>query len=378
MDIRDHRFIVFGEEYHYNPLGVVRSLGENGIRPIVIVYGEREHVVSSSRYVQKAYHVKTVEDGYQVLIKELKKPGEKAFLIACDDVVNNYLDEHYDELKDYYYFNNAGETGRLTKYQNKYISSELAERCGMKVPKSWLVKRGQFPEDLVYPVLTKPLTSYTGWKKDYYVCRNAEELKTAYEKVQCEEMLLQTYINKKNEYSVDGISWNHGKDVFISVETLYTYLLPDYYSMEMVHSTFDNREVQEFLNKMFAEIGFEGIFSIDVLIDQNDEKWFLEVNYRNSAWSYASTKLGMNLPLLWAKGMATGKIDENARKQVPPNYTALAEIMDFNLRVRKYHVISVFQWLKGVFKADCLYVWNWKDLRPVFCAWFAKLKRIRK
>lgn len=46
MELKEYTFIVFGEEYHYNPLGVVRSLGEEGIRPIVIAYGGREHVVS--------------------------------------------------------------------------------------------------------------------------------------------------------------------------------------------------------------------------------------------------------------------------------------------------------------------------------------------
>ena len=39
MDIerlKKHKFIVIGYE-HYNPLGVIRSLGENGIRPIVMM-----------------------------------------------------------------------------------------------------------------------------------------------------------------------------------------------------------------------------------------------------------------------------------------------------------------------------------------------------
>ena len=41
MDLKEYTFIVFGEVYHYNPLGVVRSLGEEGICPILIAYGER-------------------------------------------------------------------------------------------------------------------------------------------------------------------------------------------------------------------------------------------------------------------------------------------------------------------------------------------------
>lgn len=32
MDITAHKFVVFSEKYHYNPLGVVRSLGEISIK----------------------------------------------------------------------------------------------------------------------------------------------------------------------------------------------------------------------------------------------------------------------------------------------------------------------------------------------------------
>ncbi|MEY8375334.1 ATP-grasp domain-containing protein [Lachnospiraceae bacterium 56-18] len=379
MDLKEYTFIVFGEVYHYNPLGVVRSLGEEGICPILIAYGEREHVVSSSRYVKRSHHVKTIEEGYRILKDMYCKSIRKSILIVCDDIVNSYLDEHYDEIKDYFYFNNAGKQGRISKYQNKLVSNELAEKCGMRVPKTWFVKRGEIPKNLTYPIITKPITSYAGWKKDYYICNSEIDLKNAYEAVGCGEMILQTYIKKKNEFSVDGIVWNQGKEVFVSVKTLYTYLLPDYYSMEMVHSSFNDSEIQTFLERMFEEIRFEGIFSIDILIDENNNKWFLEINYRNSAWSYASTKLGMNLPVLWAKGMIDGSIGENVRKQVPDNYIALAEIMDFDLRVRKYHFINIFQWFTGVLKADCLYVWNWGDLKPVAVAWFSKLiRKIRR
>ena len=375
MNITDFVFIVFGEEYHYNPLGVVRSLGESGIKPIVILYGGREHVVSSSKYVGKAHHVNTVDEGYEILIKEYRNVHQKAFIIACDDIVNNCLDNHYDELREYFFFNNAGQRGRLAKYQDKSISGALAQKCGMKVPKSWDVKKGEVPDDIEYPVLTKPLTSYAGWKKDYHICYNEDELRAAYRTIQCDVLLLQKYIKKKNEYSVDGIVWNQGKSVFISVETVYTYLLPDYYSLEMVHKTFRDQSIQTFLERMFSEIGFEGIFSIDALIDENDEKYFLEINYRNSAWSYASTKLGMNLPLLWAKGMAFGDIGTNVRKEVPEHYIALSELMDFNMRVRKYHYISPFKWFIGVLRANCLYLWNWKDIKPAIIAWISKFSR---
>lgn len=35
-ELKEHLFIFVGEE-HYTPLGVIRSLGENGIEPVAII-----------------------------------------------------------------------------------------------------------------------------------------------------------------------------------------------------------------------------------------------------------------------------------------------------------------------------------------------------
>ena len=45
----------------------------------------------------------------------------------------------------------------------------------------------------------------------------------------------------------------------------------------------------EKLKEILKEIGYEGIFEIEFLVDENDQLWFCEINFRNSTWSYAST-----------------------------------------------------------------------------------------
>ena len=37
VKLRKHKFIVFSQD-HYNPLNVIRSLGEKGVNPISILY----------------------------------------------------------------------------------------------------------------------------------------------------------------------------------------------------------------------------------------------------------------------------------------------------------------------------------------------------
>lgn len=376
-ELKKHLFIVFGYE-HYNPLGAIRSLGENGIKPIVFILKQDVRVASVSKYIGKLYRIKDYEEGYEILMREYRNEKEKPFVIPCDDVITELFDKKYDEMKDYFYVSNAGEAGRITHYMDKGVLCDLGLRHGLNVAKSWIVKRGEFPEDLIYPILTKPLTSYLDWKLDYHLCHNREELEEAYKNIKCDELMLQQYIYKVNECCLDGFVVNRGKEMFISMASSYTYILPDYYSMEMIFSKFENEELREKLQSMFAEVGYEGIYSLEFMIDQDGKYWFLEINFRNSGWSWASTKLGMNLLLLWAEGMLTNTTANAVTKDIPKGYTALAEMEDYIYRVHRLKMISTLDWIKGMFKADCLYQWDSKDLKPVFIYWICRIIRVIK
>ncbi len=58
--LKDRKFIVFCVE-HYNPLGIIRSLGEKGIYPIVIILNDNVKIASKSRYIFKLHSVDTIE-----------------------------------------------------------------------------------------------------------------------------------------------------------------------------------------------------------------------------------------------------------------------------------------------------------------------------
>ena len=76
-DLRKHEFIVFGAE-HYNPLGIVRSLGEEGIKPIVVTINSKLKVTSASKYCGEVYHVDSLEEGYNLITQKLVGGGYRA------------------------------------------------------------------------------------------------------------------------------------------------------------------------------------------------------------------------------------------------------------------------------------------------------------
>lgn len=365
-ELKKHKFIVIGYE-HYNPLGVIRSLGENEIKPIVMMLKTRGRFASRSKYVKKLHIIDSYDTALELLSLYVD-PVHKAFVIPCDDNITELIDKNYDNLKDKFYICNAGQANRISFYMNKWEICRLAKKHGLNFADSCFVKRGEIPSNIEYPVITKPATSYPGWKLDYYICKNEEELKAAYSKIKGEYILLQHYINKKTELCLEGTVVNKGNDVLYAISTLYTYKLPDYYSQEMVVSKFKDEKLKSQLDAMFKEIGYEGIFEVEFMVDEEDKLWFLEINFRNSTWSYCATKLGMNLPLLWADGMINGKIDCPA-VEIKEGYRALAETADYEHRVRRLKMITKKEWRKSVKKADCLFVKNNKDRIPGLFYW---------
>lgn len=363
---KDHLCIVMAIE-HYNPLGVIRSLGEGGVNPVFIAVKGRGTFASASKYNARVHYVNSVEDGYNVLISEYgkvaEKTGLKPFVFSSDDKGVGYLDLHYEELKDKFIFFNAGATGRINEFMDKNNILELAKQHGLNVLEARVCQRGEIPEGLGYPVITKSISpNVGGWKFDVHICHSEEELKKAYESIEAPTVLVQKYIEKQNEYCMEGFSANKGKDVLIAMVSTYNYLLPDYYSPYMTVRVMDNDYIRNALNGMFAEIGFEGIYEVEFLIDQKGTYYFGEINFRNSTWSYAATKAGMPLPVLWAETQEQGFMREDAQKIFEP-FTAMVEPIDYAKRV-KTGQIDLAEWMKDFKEAKCSYYYSAEDIEP--------------
>lgn len=366
---KNHLVIVFAID-HYNPLGAIRSLGENGIRPIYIAIRHRVELGVKSKYVSKVHQVDSVEEGYKVLMEnygEIYKTGEKPFVLFSDDKSVGYFDLHYDEVKERFITYNAnGTQGRIMEYMDKKNILDLAKKHGLSILEPVVVNKGDIPKGLEYPIITKDINPNSGgWKSDVFVCQNAEELKEAYKKISSSIVLLQKYVDKKTESAFEGCSVNRGQSTLIAIKSTYKYAIPAYYSPYMQCESLHDAKLKTALEGMLAEIGFEGIFEIEFLVDKDDTPYFLEINFRNATWSYAATRAGMSLPYIWIKGMLNGKIDKDDYKEVPGGFTAMVEPIDYAKRI-ELGLSTPGEWLADFKKADCGFYYSEDDLEPFY------------
>lgn len=363
-ELLEHKFIVIARE-HYNPLGIIRSLGIAGIHPTVILIKGKRNFVGSCKYISEKITVESIEKAFEALKKECLSLKVKPFVYITDDYCLEFIDGHYDEIKDICYITNAGDAGKITYFMQKENQNQLACKCGIKVPKSEVVMTGELPKTLKYPVITKAVASTSGaWKADSFVCNNETELLEAYSKIQGKTMLLQEFIDRKAEFNIDGLSVNHGKSIFLSMTTQFVYLLRGRYSGYMDVTNVTNIELAEKLKKMIYEMSYEGIFDGEFMLGKDGEVYFLEVNPRPNAFNYASTCAGMNDPVIWAQGMLDGYVDEEkCYKKIPNGFRAMVDPTDFKDRVigKKTNIIK---WIFDFISCQCHFYFNIHDIKP--------------
>ena len=378
-DIKLHKHIIISGD-NGNALGVVRSLAQGGVNPILI-YLEQDHrlpLLIKCKYLTIVHRVRTDEEIMELLLDTYGNEESRPFLYTCDDSMESFIDEQYDNLKDKFYFFNAGEAGRINKLMNKHEICLVAEKCGCRTPKQEIVDTGVLPKTLRYPVITKTLMSIMGaWKGDVYICHNEDELKDAYTKIKSPKLLLNEYITKKNELAVQGLSIDGGREVYLPFCVSFFRFSAEGYGSYMYIRPLQDENLIAKIKNIIRECHYTGCFEIEFLIDQEDQLLFLEVNFRYSFWNYAVTFGGLNYPLTWAQSVLDNHITEPEQGTLKQYFTAMSEPGDFGQSVATKK-ISFWQWLKDLHKADMLYYYNPQDPKPAWSFWYHKITRAIK
>ena len=385
MNVRDHLFIVISGD-NANALGVVRSLGEAGIKPVLIYLVEESHLpmLIKSRYLNIVHKVLSYTEGVDLLIEKYSGLKIKPFVYSCDDSLESIIDNRFEELINDFYFFNAGGKGKVSRLMDKSEICRIAESCGFRAPKYEVVKKGELPKSLSYPVVTKTLMSIMGaWKADSFVCNDEKELLDAYKNIVSDDLIIEEYIEKKNELAVEGFSINGGQEVYIPYSIRYIRFSSNSYGHYMHCDLLKDDCLLSGLKSIMEKCHYSGCFEVEFLIDKDDRLWFLEVNFRFSLWNYALTFGGINYPLFWAESTLANSIppsEASSSVSLPlkSSFTAINEPGDFS-QVVQIQRGSLLGWLKDVWNADMCYVYNPRDKNPCYSFWSHKLfKKFRR
>ena len=185
-------------------------------------------------------------------------------------------------------------------------------------------------------------------------------------------LLVQEYIEKKNELSMQGFSVDGGAIVYLPFKRQYFRFTKTTYGSYCYYRTYDDDELRQRITNLIRLVGFSGNFEIEFIEKHDSSLVFLEINFRHALSNYASTVGGVNLPYEWAKATLSHSVE--GLKPTKEYFTALFESKDYASFVQTGK-ISLFHWLKDFFAADSYYLWNRRDMRPVLSFYVGKIKR---
>jgi predicted ATP-grasp superfamily ATP-dependent carboligase len=354
-----YKVVVIGGD-HYNTYGIVRSLGEQGINSNVIIMSpkRRESFVLMSKYVEEGKVCMTNKEILSYLTTRFNDSTTN-IVICCSDEAEEVVLSHYDDLSKLFILPVCRDPGETTRLMNKKYIVELAEKYGITVPTSWLVADRHVPDGIIYPCITKPLTSIGGHKSDIVVCHSYEDLwNVVNDSSHCSDYVVQQYVEYEKEISILGAILADGSVVFSGcIDKLRTCMVGTSSFAVMVDNLLLGENVTK-LRALLVDTGYRGLFSAEFL-KRGDNYYFLEVNFRNDGNTYVATASGLNLPYIYVTS-CIGKKVEISVSQYPCFF--MLEIEDF--RKRKKNGVSFKQWHTDLRKANCCLVYNQEDIRP--------------
>ncbi len=370
--------VVIGD-WHFNSLGLIRSLGEEDI-PVIYINLSEGGYGESSRYTLKTYHSgeeeQEIVDTLLKVIEENK--GKPVIFTACDKAAFA-LDNHYEDLKNKCFLPNL--KGKAAEYMNKENMCKAAKDAGFIVPETATVDFDESFKEKVkafgFPCILKPVLSVEGSKSDIQICSDEYDLERAYDLFMKSEenysrILVQQFIDGKKKQMMEyGGCKIEGKPVQVygQLEKIREYPV----NKGSTSYAVVKKEITHFekcvLDKMLEAAGYEGLFDLEILL-VDDVPYFIEINFRNGAIAYAFTKAGFNIPYIWYNGVLGKEIGNCEIKET----VLMCERDDLNHVMDKN--ISIKQWLSDVRKTDVFMIYNKRDSQPFINAYNWVVNRV--
>ena len=377
------RVLVSGRNYCSN-LCMARSLGEAGYEVEVLrIFQTRPKktnvmkIMKPDAYSQyvKAYHVCVSRRRSKRIVNRLIKLADlerKMLLIPADDLVANIVDDHLEELREYYYLPNVDNIpGEINRLMSKDVQKELAKAAGLPVVNSCLIRtvKGEFeiPESVTYPCFIKPNISKNSSKSKMKKCESEEELRatlTEYSMKKDVEMLVEDFVEIGKEYSLLGVSTKEGAvgpGFFVAEQGGHK----ERRGVAMIGRILPCSEYQPLIDnliKFVASLNYEGLYDVDLIETADGTMYFVELNMRFGASGYAVTQSGVNLPGMFADYMLMNKpIDMNCEIE-KAGKTFISEKVMIEEYMKSF--ITKSEMKQFMDNVDVHFVKNDKDVRP--------------
>lgn len=364
---------------HNNTLGLVWSLGEVGHKVTLLLYTEETNYVNKSKYIDKTVFLNKEDNALIVLKQVAGSMKEKPVVLVSNDTDATLLNDHYEELKDYCYFEGGHPDGSINLYRDKDEGEKLAQKCGFIIPQTVVITK---PEELAsvalpYPLFIKGNNSVHGGKAAMKKCDSQETAEEFVNGLPQDyfPLQIQEFIEKEYELMLLGCSLYGGKKIICPVANKKIRQYPKNtgggswsLSVEVAGSE-ELRQLAARVELYLQEIEYTGNFSAEFLY-ANGKFYFLEINLRNDGTSWLSTCSGFNLPDMVCRSFVDENVNADNCTFQQMNYMNIMGDVQYVLD----RSIKFRDWIKLLNKNTCYSNYNKLDKMPFWYYVFSILK----
>lgn len=298
-----NKAIVIGHD-SLNALGLVQSLGREGVDVTAILECEKSELIRHSNYAKEIITVGNFEESVEVLLTRFAG-AEKIPIFPAADGVALTLNQNYERLEKHFLIEHSTGAYTIEQLMNKELQIELAIKHKFNVPYSVCISKPFYvPETMVYPCIVKPLVSCLGDKRDILIAQNAEELKDILEhRISfSESVIIQQFIQRDYEYCMMGCAFKNGQ-VYIPLTDRpikFNHKLHEASTINYIEPIAGEIAVEvEKIKTLMNDVGYVGLFSVEFMHDKSkDIVYFTEINFRNDGTNSFIVHCGVNLPYL--------------------------------------------------------------------------------
>lgn len=359
---------------HHNTLGVLRSLGYEGVSSILVLVAKEDEdtYIDHSCFIKKCIRITDDDKIVGVLLELSKEVNGKMVIIVCSDSASSIIDLNRNLLKESYWLPGCDEQGLVTRMMDKAMLTNYGGSMGLNVPISWVVEKKEDISGVVYPCISKPILSKDGHKSDIKICNTEEDIIRLLEEGTCYKYQVQEYIEKDFEYQLIGLSLNGGEMVIIPGISKCIRPCPGTNTGFLKYQETESLDVPlEKCRELIINLKYSGLFSIEFLRDKSGVDYFLEMNFRNDGNAISATKSGFNLPYLWYLYCVGGDYCDYLNRCKFRPVLVMPELNDLHfVRTRE---ISLIQWLKDLARTDAFMEYDCSDKVPFWYALRAML-----
>ncbi|RPI17480.1 MAG: ATP-grasp domain-containing protein [Ignavibacteriae bacterium] len=278
-------------------------------RIIGLAYENLEPGIYMRDLVDKSYHIPYPSAGSDILLKRIEHINK---IEKIDVLIPNFDAELYSFIKSSEKLKKMGiatflPTMEQFEERHKWNLCEFGKKYNVKVPsvKSFYSEAELYKAapGLTFPVFVK------GKFYDAYLATNAEQLRMHFYKLYSKwgfPVLLQQYI-RGTEVNVVALGDGHGKTIG-AVPMRKQYITDK--GKAWAGITLDDEKLIEITHKIIKKSKWRGGMELELIKDEMNNLYLIEINPRLPAWVYLAVGAGQNLPEALVKlalGLKTNK-----------------------------------------------------------------------